>query len=88
MNQRTSSVKRERVAGRRKAKVKFSPTEFKSFPQFSGLPENIQKRIFEHSLCLDTSTGPALALVSHEVNGWQVNKSAQDRTTDIRIYCD
>jgi len=58
-----------------KAKVKFSPTESKSFPQFSRLPEKIQRRIFEHSVCHDIFIGPALALVSRKVNGWQVNGS-------------
>lgn len=53
-----------------KAKVKFSPQEFKLFPQFNGLPENIQRRIFEHSICHDTSIGSALGLVSRKVNGW------------------
>lgn len=58
-----------------KAKVKFSPTESKSFPQFSRPPEKIQRRIFEHSICHDTSISPALALDSRKVNGWQVNGS-------------
>lgn len=56
--------------GKRKAKVKFSTPEFKSFPQFSRFPDKIQRRILECIFYHDTSTGPALALVSRKVNGW------------------